>query len=199
MNTKEGMRQDFIIKEKPEGNGKLRLNMSVDTKLKMIVGSDALMFKSNDGNEKMKYSQLKCWDAEGKELRAYFEKNSISPNTTSNSGFSIVVNDDNATYPITIDPLSSPDWTAEGNQNYAQLECVASAGDVNGDSYGDVIIGVSRFDNDLSTEGRVYVYHGSPAGLSLLQTGLPKEIRKVHSLEPEYLPPGMQMVTDTRT
>jgi hypothetical protein len=167
MNTKEGMRQDFIIKEKPEGNGKLRLNMSVDTKLKMIVGADALMFKDNNGNEKMKYSQLKCWDAEGKELRAYFEKNSTSPNSTFNSGFSIVVNDDNATYPITIDPLStSPDWTAEGNQNYAQLECVASAGDVNGDGYGDVIIGVSRFDNDLSTEGRVYVYHGSPAGLS---------------------------------
>ena len=166
-NTKEGMRQDFIIKEKPEGNGKLRLNMSVDTKLKMIVGADALMFKDNKGNEKMKYSQLKCWDAEGKELRAYFEKNSTSPNTTSNSGFSIVVNDDNATYPITIDPLStSPDWTAESNQNYALLGCVASAGDVNGDGYGDVIIGMERFDNDLFDEGRAYVYHGSPAGLS---------------------------------
>ena len=124
-NTMVGMRQDFIIKEKPvgihpfgKGNGKLRLNMSVDTKLKMIVGADALMFKDNKGNENMKYSQLKCWDAEGKELRAYFEKISVTPKntshsklstfnsplSTSHSGFSIVVNDENATYPVTIDP-----------------------------------------------------------------------------------------------
>lgn len=72
-NTKDGMRQDFIVKNKPEGEGKLRLNLSADTKLKMIVGADALMFKDEDGIDKMKYSALKCWDANGKVLRAYFE------------------------------------------------------------------------------------------------------------------------------
>jgi hypothetical protein len=175
-NTKEGMRQDFIIKEKPvgihpfgKGNGRLRLNMSVDTKLKMIVGSDALMFKDNYGNEKMKYSQLKCWDAEGKELRAYFEKNSTSPNSTFNSGFSIVVNDDNATYPITIDPLStSPDWTSEGDQAYADFGVwVSTAGDVNGDGYSEVIVGANLYDNGQTDEGIAYLYYGSGTGLSL--------------------------------
>lgn len=48
-NDKEGIRQDFIIKNKPEGEGKLRLNISADTKLKMIVGADALMFKEKNG------------------------------------------------------------------------------------------------------------------------------------------------------
>jgi hypothetical protein len=181
-NTKEGMRQDFIIKEKPVGNGKLRLNMSVDTKLKMIVGADALMFKDNDGNEKLKYSQLKCWDAEGKELRAYFEKKSISQEnilgsqlstfhsrfSTFHSRFSIVVNDNNATYPITIDPLStSPDWTAESDQADAQFGySVCTAGDVNGDGYSDVIVGALIYDNGQTDEGRAFVYHGSATGLS---------------------------------
>lgn len=76
-NDKEGMRQDFIIKKKPEGEGKLRINLSAGTKLKMFVGADALMFKDKMGNDKMKYSSLKCWDANGKELRAYFEKNEL--------------------------------------------------------------------------------------------------------------------------
>ncbi|MBK8983685.1 MAG: hypothetical protein IPM38_15550 [Ignavibacteria bacterium] len=68
-NDKAGMRQDFIIKKKPEGEGKLRMNITADTKLKMIVGADALMFKDKNGIDKMKYSALKCWDANGKELR----------------------------------------------------------------------------------------------------------------------------------
>ncbi|MBK7160122.1 MAG: hypothetical protein IPH77_16720 [Ignavibacteria bacterium] len=72
-NVKEGMRQDFIIKKRPDGEGKLRLNITAVTKLKMIAGSDALMFKDENGIDKMKYSALKCWDANGRELRAYFE------------------------------------------------------------------------------------------------------------------------------
>ena len=123
-NDISGMRQDFIIKNKPEGEARLRLDMSAETKLKMIIGADALMFKDRKGIEKMKYTSLKCWDAEGKELRAYFDKNSISPKKTFRSGFSIVVNDDSAVYPVTIDPLStSPDWTAEGEQEIGRASC----------------------------------------------------------------------------
>jgi hypothetical protein len=43
---------------------------------------------------------------------------------------------------------------------------VASAGDVNGDSYADVIIGAPYFDNGSSDEGMVFVYLGSPSGLA---------------------------------
>ena len=82
-NDKDGMRQDFIIKQKPAGEEKLRLDIEADTKLKMIVGADALMFKNEKGEEKMKYSALKVWDANGKELRAYFEKNNYEKRTKS--------------------------------------------------------------------------------------------------------------------
>ena len=191
-NDKEGMRQDFIIKRKPEGEGKLRLNLSAETKLKMIVGADALMFKDDKGQDKMKYSSLKCWDANGRELRAYFEKSNYELRVTNydllnkshgdiskkeepcnlklvtRNSFSIVVNDEDAVYPVTIDPISqNPVWTFENNQsNSAFGYSVSTAGDVNGDGYSDVIAGSPFFDNGQTDEGRAYVFHGSATGLS---------------------------------
>jgi hypothetical protein len=182
-NNEEGMRQDFIIRKKPEGEGKLRLNINAGTKLKMVVGADALMFKDNQGVEKMKYSALKVWDANGVELRACFEKsetlqieNQKSQTRNSKSqikeylkSFSIVVNDEDAVYPITIDPLSTTQsWKVESNQSGAYMGCsVATAGDVNGDGFSDVIVGAEGYDGGNRREGRAFVYHGSATGLSL--------------------------------
>ncbi len=191
-NDEKGMRQDFIVKNKPEGDGQLRLNVNADTELKMITGADALMFKDEKGDLKLKYSSLKVWDANGVELRAFFEetklqpdvngfppeargndKNTIIPNSKSqipnrkNSKFQIVVNDEDV-YPITIDPLSSvANWTAEINQGSANFGwSVATAGDVNGDGYSEVIVGAPNYDNGQTDEGGVFVYHGSITGLS---------------------------------
>ena len=193
-NTKEGMRQDFIIKQKPLGEGKLRLDLSAKTELKMIVGADALMFKNCKGEEKMKYSALKVWDANGKPLRAYFEKNNYelgiknyelieksnswdqksktevnSKSEIPNSKFSIVVNDEDAVYPVTIDPLSTTaSWTKSGTQAEEQYGfTVATAGDVNGDGYSDIAIGAPEYDNINTAGGRVHVYYGSATGPSV--------------------------------
>jgi hypothetical protein len=55
----------------------------------------------------------------------------------------------------------------ESNQASAEFgTSVASAGDVNGDGYGDVIVGARDFDNGQGDEGAVFVYHGSAGGLS---------------------------------
>jgi hypothetical protein len=183
-NNEDGMRQDFIIKQKPvgihpfgTGEEKLRLNIAAETKLKMIVGADALMFKNDKGEEKMKYSSLKVWDANGKPLRAYFEKNlelgiknyelrakskiKIIPNS-----FSIVVNDAEAVYPVTIDPISSSSvWSVTG-EAVSDLfgSSVATAGDVNGDGYSDVLVGANQF--GANSQGKAYLYYGSVTGLS---------------------------------
>src|SRR6185436_15713192 len=43
---------------------------------------------------------------------------------------------------------------------------VASAGDVNGDGYGDVIVGAPQYTASRLREGAAFVYYGSAAGLT---------------------------------
>ena len=57
-------------------------------------------------------------------------------------------------------------WYTEANQTWANLGTgVSSAGDVNGDGYGDVAIGAYSYDDGESNEGVVQVYAGSASGL----------------------------------
>jgi len=160
-NDEKGMRQDFIVKRKPDGNGDLRLWLDVEMQGGTVsVAAERISFLTEGGAEAMRYSDLKVWDARQKRLKARFEK--------VGDAVAIVVSDRHAMYPITIDPLSTvPNWTAESNQADANFGfSVASAGDVNGDGFSDVIVGAYLFDNGETDEGRAYVYHGSASGLS---------------------------------
>ena len=42
---------------------------------------------------------------------------------------------------------------------------VAGAGDVNGDGFGDVIVGASRYDGGQDDEGAAFIFHGSASGI----------------------------------
>lgn len=62
-----------------------------------------------------------------------------------------------------------PNATIERNQASAQLGySVASAGDVNGDGYADVIIGAPEYSSGQTNEGVAFIFHGSSIGLSAL-------------------------------
>ena len=70
---------------------------------------------------------------------------------------------------------SNPDWIVNGDSAEGGLGgAVASAGDVNGDGFSDVIIGVMSYlpDSDIDLRGGAYVYYGSATGLNLPQPNL---------------------------
>jgi hypothetical protein len=55
----------------------------------------------------------------------------------------------------------------ESNQDFALLgSSVGSAGDVNGDGYGDVIAGAYQYDAGQTNEGAAFVFLGSASGLA---------------------------------
>jgi hypothetical protein len=63
-------------------------------------------------------------------------------------------------------PSITPDWFVEGDQAGAALGAVAGAGDVDGDGFGDVLVGVRGWDGGQSDEGRALLYLGSATGPS---------------------------------
>jgi hypothetical protein len=69
---------------------------------------------------------------------------------------------------LTVDPLLTESYNTriESNQVSAFLGfSVASAGDVNGDGYGDIVIGAPRYDIGQNDEGAAWVFKGSAAGI----------------------------------
>ena len=62
---------------------------------------------------------------------------------------------------------ATPDWSDQGEAAYDYFGfSVATAGDVNGDGYDDVIVGAYGNDDGGNGAGEAYVYHGSSSGLS---------------------------------
>ena len=162
-NKKEGIEQGFTVHARPSGEGWLRLTGRLEGALRAELreAAGAVDFLDEHGACVLRYAELHAWDAGGLAL----------PSRLSIEGgeLAISVDDREATYPITIDPLmTSPSWTAESDQASAQFGLsVATAGDVNADGFSDVIIGAYLYDNGQTDEGRAFVYHGSAAGLSV--------------------------------
>jgi len=70
-------------------------------------------------------------------------------------------------------PGLAPDWSAQGAVSGASFGAsVASAGDVDGDGYDDVIVGAP----DFSGQGGAFVHHGSAGGLSTPSSWSPAEV-----------------------
>ena len=176
INSKEGVRQNFIINKQPD-NSPSTLNIRLSTNMGWFsnqVHPKEIHFAKKNGTtveKKITYNDLKVWDANNKELAAHFE--------TKKNQIEIIVDVKNAVYPVTIDPLSTtPDSTPDdADQSAAWFGLsVAPAGDVNGDGYSDVIIGAYAYDDAGNVdEGRAFVYHGSATGLSATPNSTPDD------------------------
>jgi hypothetical protein len=160
-NSPAGLEQGFIVHTRPPGEGPLcvagRLAGSLRAELRAEEGAVDLVHAG--GARVLRYGELHVWDANGDELPSHISLDGAE--------LTIRIEDGGAAYPITVDPLmTTPAWTREGNQNGANFGfSVATAGDVNGDGYSDVIVGARFYDNGQTDEGRAFVYHGSAAGL----------------------------------
>jgi hypothetical protein len=125
-------------------------------------------------------STIPNWIAESNQATAYFGNSVASAGDVNGDGYADVIvgapyYDNGQTdegrafvfYGSASGLGTTPDWKAESNKESGNFGySVASAGDVNGDGYDDIIIGAAGYTHGQVAEGRAYVYHGSPEGLS---------------------------------
>ncbi|HMQ75146.1 MAG TPA: FG-GAP-like repeat-containing protein [Flavobacteriales bacterium] len=161
VNSDAGVRQNFIVHHRSKGEGPLRVELTVEGDLRCAhAGGDRFAFSDTAGTVRMHYNDLHVWDAQGDTLQASaaWEDERIV----------LLVNDAGAAYPITIDPLSTTAvWSTESNLANARLgTSLSSAGDVNGDGYSDILVGVPVWSNGQTGEGRVQLHYGSATGPS---------------------------------
>ncbi|MBN2006513.1 MAG: FG-GAP repeat protein, partial [Anaerolineae bacterium] len=125
-------------------------------------------------------STTAVWTAESDQANAYFGRAVGTAGDVNGDGYADVIvggygydngeTDEGRTFIYhgsTTGLSTTADWTAEGNQTGANFgRSAGTAGDVNGDGYGDVIVGAPMYDNGETDEGRTFIYHGSTTGLS---------------------------------
>lgn len=167
INTKEGIRQNFVIHKAPKGTRHLSAHLRAEGLEVEDSGNNELRLYANSGGEKrlrLIYNDIHCWDANGKVLESSlgFRDGEIV----------LDVNTAEADFPVTIDPIitngnpGNAAATVQGDQSVAGLGCsVSSAGDVNGDGYSDVVAGAYAYDNNEANEGAAFVFYGSSTGI----------------------------------
>ncbi|NML22937.1 T9SS type A sorting domain-containing protein [Pseudoflavitalea sp. G-6-1-2] len=163
INNDEGVRQNFIIHEAPDNTGSVAIRLKTEG---MQAGqlNDSVLIFSQDQHQ-FTYSGLRAWDANGQALTSSLK--------LINNTIELTTDTRNAVFPVTIDPIiaagnpTNANTLLESNQNNASLGySVSGAGDLNGDGYGDVVIGVRNYDDVETDEGAAFVYYGSANGIN---------------------------------
>ncbi len=162
----QGLRQNFTVFEPPTGEGELSVQLELTgDHTATLEGSTGIRFSDPDGNPTFDYRDLRCWDATNTPLQARMRLSGLA----GRQQLSILVNDVGATYPITVDPIStSPSTLLTGplaGQGFGFSVC--GAGDLNGDGRSDVAIGAPQtVIGGMNMVGCVYVHYGTNTGIS---------------------------------
>ncbi len=101
----DGVRQDFLITERPAGAGDLRVELALTGARAEAAAYGAKVILEGSGRA-LAYSRLRAIDANGQELAARLE-------VLSADRLAVRVADGNATYPVRIDPtFSDANWVS---------------------------------------------------------------------------------------
>lgn len=165
-NNAQGLRQNFIVETAPANTRQLSVKLEAQGAA-LVKSTDAglkLYYGDEKSSEWLSYSDLKCWDANGKPLASSMNL----------QGREIILNvaTEDAAFPVTIDPI-----VLHGNPTNANTQlhgefsrdnlgyAVQTAGDLNGDGYSDIVVGVTGYDNGIENQGAAFVYYGSNTGV----------------------------------
>ncbi len=168
-NSPKGLEHGLTIAGDPaEDHGPLEIRYALGGDLSPLLDPDGLgiSFVDHRGVARLRYDTLVVTDATGRSLPAMFSASSEADERF----VAFVIDDSDATYPLGIDPLlTTPAWNTTALQAESLFgQSVATAGDVNGDGYSDLIVGAPLFDNGQFNEGVAFAYLGGPGGPPVL-------------------------------
>ncbi|NNE68566.1 MAG: hypothetical protein HKN33_18520, partial [Pyrinomonadaceae bacterium] len=153
-NRKDGLEQGWTIDKKlTDSNEELKLVLELggDLQARLASDSQAIDFVKN-GRYVLRYDKLKSWDADGKELASRME--------LKGRNLSIVVDDREAVYPITVDPF------------FVQTKKLTASDAALGDGFGwsvaisgdTAIVGAYANDDGGSDSGSAYIFERNQGG-----------------------------------
>jgi FG-GAP repeat/HYR domain len=154
VNDKQGLEQGFTLATRPSGateDARLRLSLAVSGDLKASASADGAvaLLKDAKGAVVLRYSDLKAWDAAKRELSAAL--------IVKADEIGISVDDREAVYPLTIDPV------------FSQVQKLTDSDGVPGDQFGtsvsisgDTIV-VGAYTDDTA-RGAAYVFERNKGG-----------------------------------
>ncbi|QJE94649.1 hypothetical protein [Luteolibacter luteus] len=163
INDTRGLEQGWNLQKRPERtdqDGPLQLHLSNRGGIRPQISAegDCVSFQREDGSSALTYGGLKAWDADGKKLSVRFEQ-------AGEGDIRILVEDQTARYPITIDPVVQQARLAASNAGLSDYfgSAVATSGNTvvvaarNEDSSA---IGVNgdQTNNAAPESGAVYVF-----------------------------------------
>ena len=159
------LRQNLWVMQRPAGEGRLEVTLDLRTDLEAFqAASDVIMFRDDKARTVFEYQDLLVTDARGEQLTAGMR---LEQGPEKETRLVLWVDDPNAAYPVLIDPIvSTPSVSLIATQIGATMgQSVASAGDLNGDGYSDLVVGLPGTDLGQTDEGAAYVYYGGPSGI----------------------------------
>ncbi len=152
VNSEAGIEQGFTLPEPPpaerDGDEALRVEMEIsgDFEPRLDAAGQAVSFDCGRGGGELTYNKLRVYDAREREVAARFE--------LEGKRLAVVVEDGEAEYPVTIDPLFTQQAKLTASGGAANDQFGASVA-ISGDT---VVVGAPAANVNETTSGAVYIF-----------------------------------------